>query len=206
MMPEGSLAQGLFCPPLFNGFGASALDPSPEPPVLRAIHATSVPKLKAQLRDTCPKLPGVYGMLNSMGELIYVGKAKRLRVRLFSYFHKRRGDPKARRIVSRAKTIVWEPCHSEFAALLRELELIRRWQPRYNVMGLPQRRRRTYVCIGRSPAPYVFVARRPRGDVMACHGPVPAGPMTRAAVRWLNDTCQLRDCPKAQRMVFADQR
>ena len=46
----------------------------------------------------------------------------------------------------------------EFGALLRELELIRRWRPRFNVMGQPQRRRLAYVCVGRLPAPGVFLS------------------------------------------------
>src|SRR5439155_11599254 len=139
------------------------------------------------------------------GELIYVGKAKNLRARLLSYFRPRSRDPKAGRIVHRARAVVWEPASSEFAALLRELELIRRWQPRFNVQGQPERRRRVYVCIGKKSAPFGFVAERPPRTAQRIFGPVPVGFKVREAVRRLNDLFRLRDCPQAQEMIFAEQ-
>jgi excinuclease ABC subunit C len=144
-------------------------------------------------------------MLDARGELIYVGKAKCLRARLLSYFRPNSRDAKAGRILQRTRVIVWEPAPSEFAALLRELHLIRRWRPRFNVAGQPSRRGRAYVCLGRRPAPYVFLARRPPAGALACFGPVPAGHTAREAVRRVNDWFRLRDCPQAQQMIFADQ-
>jgi excinuclease ABC subunit C len=137
--------------------------------------------------------------------LIYVGKAKSLRGRLLSYFRPKSRDPKAGRILEQTRAIVWEAAPSEFAALLRELELIRRWQPRCNVQGRPGRRRHWYVCLGRRPAPYAFLSARPPRGTLACFGPVPAGRQAREGVRRLNDWFQLRDCPRAQEMIFADQ-
>jgi excinuclease ABC subunit C len=144
-------------------------------------------------------------MIDSNGELIYVGKAKLLRSRLLSYFSARSRDPKAGCILGQTQTIVWEFAPSEFAALLRELELIRRWRPRLNFQGQPHRRRRTYVCLGRRPAPYAFLTRRPPAGVLACFGPILAGRKAHEAVRRLNDWFQLRDCPQTQMMHFADQ-
>jgi excinuclease ABC subunit C len=163
------------------------------------------PGLRARVRQDCPRRPGVYGMVDARGELIYVGKAKSLRARLMSYFRPRSRDPKAGRILAATRSIAWEVQPSEFAALLRELELIRRWRPRFNVVGQPGRRRRTFVCLGRRPAPYAFATRRPPSGVLACFGPVPAGRRARDAMRRLNDLFQLRDCPQAQEMIFADQ-
>jgi excinuclease ABC subunit C len=145
-------------------------------------------------------------MVNARGELIYVGKAKCLRTRLLSYFRRKSRDPKAGRILQHTRVLVWETGPSEFAALLRELELIQRFRPRFNVFGQPLRRRRTYVCIGRPPAPYLFLASKPSGRASACFGPVPAGDTAREAVRRLNDWFGLRDCPQSQEMAFADQR
>lgn len=144
-------------------------------------------------------------MVNAEGELIYVGKAKNLRARLMCYFRPKSRDPKAGRILEHARSIVWEFAATEFGALLRELELIQRWQPRFNVQGQPFRRRRTYVCIGRPPAPYVFLQRRPPADTVACFGPVPAVASAREAVRRLNDWFKLRDCAQSVPMLFADQ-
>jgi excinuclease ABC subunit C len=143
-------------------------------------------------------------MLDVDGLLIYVGKAKDLRCRLLSYFRVRSRDRRARRIIGRTRAIAWESCPSEFGALLRELELIRRWRPRFNVVGQPHRRRRAYVCLGRKPALYAFLAQRPPAGVAAAFGPVPAGRTARESVRRFNDCFRLRDCTQAQTMVFAD--
>jgi len=143
-------------------------------------------------------------MIDGRGELIYVGKAKSLRARLLTYFRPGSRDPKAGRILRQTRSIVWEFTGSEFGALLRELELIRRWQPRFNVHGQPRRRRRTFVCLGRRPAPYLFLAKRPPSGAVAVFGPV-FPTKAREAVRRLNDWFGLRDCPQKQQMVFADQ-
>jgi len=198
--------KGLFARQLFTGFGPSFLALAGEPPPHCAVQGGRPARLRAAVRGECPRLPGVYGMIDAAGELVYVGKAKCLRSRLLSYFRAKSRDPKAGRIVGAARVVAWEPVHSEFAALLRELELIRRWRPRFNVQGQPHRRRRTYVCVGREPAPYLFLAPRPPGTAFAGFGPVPGGATAREAVRRLNDWFRLRDCPKSQKMVFADQR
>jgi excinuclease ABC subunit C len=195
----------LFFRPTFTGFGPSALDPAAGLPPLHYVRARQPDGLRARVGQHCPRRPGVYGMVNLNGELIYVGKAKCLRSRLLSYFRPDSRDPKAGRILGQTRTLVWEYAPSEFAALLRELELIHRWQPRCNVQGQPARRRRCYVCLGRRPAAYAFVSRRPAAGAAACFGPVPAGRKVREAVRRLNDLFGLRDCPQKQQMVFADQ-
>ena len=195
---------GLFSNRTFSSFGPSNLSPTSEPPALQLIDGRRPSTLRGKVRNECPRRPGVYGMVTARGELIYIGKAKCLRSRLLSYFRPRSRDPKAGRIVQHARLLVWEYLPSEFAALLRELELIRRWRPRFNVQGQPHRQR-TYVCLGRQPAPYVFLTRRPSAGVLGCFGPVPAGGKAREAVRRLNDHFRLRDCPQAQEMVFADQ-
>ena len=190
----------LLPPENFTGFGPSRY-------LVAAVPCFQVlgPRLRSQVRRDCPRKPGVYGMLDSHGDLIYVGKAKRLRTRLLSYFRPKSRDPKAGRILASARGIVWEVLPSEFVALLRELELIRRWRPRWNVQGQPHRRRPYYICLGRSPAPYAFLSLRPRGTVAQCFGPLPFSRLAQLAVRYLNDAFQLRDCPQAQTMLFADE-
>jgi excinuclease ABC subunit C len=144
-------------------------------------------------------------MMAEDGNLIYIGKAKSLRARLLGYFRRRGRDPKAGRILSRTTALAWEHAPSEFAALLRELELIRRWRPPFNVQGRPGRFLRAYVCLGRRPAPYVYLSRRPTPGLIGCYGPVPGGRRARNAVRWINDLFGLRDCPQDVPMIFADQ-
>jgi excinuclease ABC subunit C len=100
--------------------------------------------------------------------------------------------------------MVWEQAPDEFAALHRELELIRRWRPRLNVQGQPNGRRFTFVCLGRQPAPYAFLTRQPPRESLV-HGPIRAGEKAREAVRCFNDAFGLRDCAQSQEIHFADQ-
>ena len=130
--------EGLFPCRAFVDFGPNSLGPGSEPAPLESIAAGRSAILRARLREQCPRRPGVYGMLTDKQELIYIGKAKSLRARLLSYFRPKSRDPKAGRILKHTSTIVWEYAASEFAALLRELELIRRWRPRFNVQGQPR--------------------------------------------------------------------
>jgi excinuclease ABC subunit C len=197
--------KGLFSRLVFTGFGPNSLTGSLECPPYCAIQGRRPTRLRALVRADCPRLPGIYAMVDGNGELIYVGKAKCLRSRLLSYFRPNSREPKAGRILENTRLLAWEVGASEFAALLRELELIRRWRPRFNVQGQPRRSRRGYVCLGRRPAPYVFLAARPPSTAFARFGPVPLGPTSREAVRKVNDWFRLRDCPEAQEMVFADQ-
>ncbi len=199
------MVKGLFARQAFTGFGPLAHWPTAETPPSHSIKARRPGRLRALMRRDCPRLPGVYGMVNDKSELIYVGKAKNLRARLLSYFRPRSRDPKAGRIVQHTRRLLWEVAPSEFAALLRELELIQRWQPRFNVQGQPTLRRRVYVCVGRRPAATIFLAKVPPRTASAHFGPVPAGFRTREAVRRLNDWFRLRDCPQSQEMTFADQ-
>jgi excinuclease ABC subunit C len=194
----------LFTASTFTDFGPDGLHPVAQPPVQR-VDGPGTARLRRGVREDGPQRPGVYGMLDRHGDLIYVGKAKCLRTRLLSYFRPRSRDAKAGRIVDHTGTVVWEVCPSEFAALHRELELIRRWRPRFNVQGQPTGLRYAYICLGRKPAPYAFMSRRPPAGALAAFGPVPAGRRAADAVRRLNDLFRLRDCAQSQEMVFADQ-
>jgi excinuclease ABC subunit C len=197
---------GLFANSKFAGFGPDPLRSPVDSPAFDHVAAGKRAELRKLLRKMCPRLPGVYGMLDLRGRLIYVGKAKVLRHRLLSYFLKGNRNEKAGRILRHTQTIVWEAGPCEFAALVRELELIRRWRPRHNVQGMPDRERQIYVCLGKRPAPYLYLSREPTGNEVACFGPVKGVRIARDAVRRLNDLFKLRDCAQTQAMHFADQR
>ncbi len=159
---------------------------------------------RRMIRSHCEPAPGVYGMIDSDGQLIYVGKSKALRNRLLSYLRSSGGDSKARRIIARTQRLVWENCPHEFSALLRELELIRRWRPRYNVRGQPRRLQRSYICVGRGPAAYVYLAANPTSRSEWLFGPVRS--RWDEAIRRLNDCFQLRACSDRIAVRFADER
>src|SRR5262245_54625630 len=110
----------------FTGFGPSRFIPIGHEPGVHRIKGSRSAKLKLGVRKQAPKRPGVYAMLDAVGRIIYVGKAKSLRSRLLSYFREKGRDPKAARILKRTRYLVWEHACDEFAALLRELELIQR--------------------------------------------------------------------------------
>jgi excinuclease ABC subunit C len=199
------MTRELFSAEAFLSFGPDELQPGRTAPPLARIEGQRPSALRSRVRLDCPRRPGVYGMLDGRGELIYVGKAKCLRARLLSYFRPRSREPKAGAIISHSRHVVWEVLPSEFSALLRELELIRRWQPRFNVQGQPRRRRPMWLCLGRRPAPHAFVAPRIPSTATTAHGPLPGGPRVRAVARRINDWFGLRDCPHPQEMTFADQ-
>src|SRR4029077_13325420 len=78
--------------------------------------------MRAEVRDTAADRPGVYRMVAADGEIVYVGKSKRVRSRLLSYF-RCAPDDKGARILRQATQIQWDYVPSEFAALLEELRL-----------------------------------------------------------------------------------
>ncbi len=202
-MPPGQ--DGLFDAEPLAGFGPSRFRPPGEAPVGHRVRGRSQAKLERGMRAHAPKLPGVYGMLDARGRLIYVGKAKSLRARLLSYFRTNSRDPKAGRILDHTKALLWEAANDEFAALLRELELIRRFRPRFNVVGQPGERRYVYLCLGKSPAAYAYLTRDPTGKEVARYGPLVGRGLADDAVRRLNDWFKLRDCPSTVPLTFADQ-
>ena len=87
--------------------------------------------------------------------MIYVGKAKRLRTRLLTYFRAEYPDDKAARILYAASDIAWDYVPSEFAAYLGELRQIRKFRPHFNYRGNVTRRS-VLIKISGGPAPRVY--------------------------------------------------
>ena len=151
------------------GFGPDPFNPH-EPRPLEVVGGTSADELRKRVMESCPKVPGVYGMLDRKGNLIYVGKSKSLRSRLLSYFAASNAREKGGRIIENTRAIEWETQPSEFAALVREQHLIRKFAPRWNVQGVPQRQRPVFLCLGRNPA-FFFLAAVPPPDCIGVEGP-----------------------------------
>lgn len=147
--------------------------------------------------------PGVYRMLGADGEVLYVGKSKQLRTRLLSYFRARRGE-KQHRIAESAASLAWDYEPSEFAALLCELQQIKRFRPRMNVR---HRRDGRYSFLKLVPgrAPRLLVTAAVSDDLAQYYGPFRGGKRIQEAVRELNDLLGLRDCPLSTPVRFGDQ-
>jgi len=192
------------CSEAYAGFGPSLFHTPCATPHGGRIRERSIPKLKEFVRTEAPRAPGIYAMLGPKGHIIYVGKAKNLRSRLLSYFRVRSRDPKAGRILKHTCELVWEENADEFAALLRELELIRRFRPRFNVLGQPGRQTYYYLCLGRGPASTVHLTRDPTTKDLAAYGPFAKRGRTTEAVRRLNHHFGLRDCPTKTAANFGD--
>lgn len=187
-----------------SDFGADPLNPHPDRGV-DAVGGETSEELRQQIKCSCPRVPGVYGMLNRKGELIYVGKSKSLRSRLLSYFAASSSEQKGGQIIEQARAIQWETQPHDFAALVREQQLIRRFTPRWNVQGMPQRQRPVYLCLGRRPAATFFLASKPPSDCVAVEGPFHGARRMNQAVEALNKVFQLRDCSQKQTFRFAEQ-
>jgi excinuclease ABC subunit C len=188
----------------FHDFGHDPYRPYPRPPLAR-LAASSAEELRAQVRQLGPRQPGVYGMLDAVGRLIYIGKSKFLRSRLLSYFMPNHEDEKAGRIIRSTSEIVWETQPNEFAALLREQQLIRTFRPSFNVLGVPHRQKSVFLCLGREPAATFYVANELDPKAVAWEGPLVGAGRVRRAVDILNRHFRLRDCSNQTLFSFRDQ-
>ncbi len=157
------------------------------------------------IRQRCPASPGVYGIIDSDEHLIYVGMSKQLRQRLLSYFTGSDDGSKQHRIAELAQRLVWETAGHELTAQLRELELIRRWRPRFNALGRPRRQRLGYIYLTVTAAPQFRAGNLPARHCRHFWGPVPLGWRTRDAVERLNHVFRLRNCSQGVPMRFTDQ-
>jgi len=165
-----------------------------------------IDQMLALVKDTARDVPGVYRMTSADGEVIYVGKSKALRTRLLSYFRARYPKDKGARILREAATLEWEAQPNEFAALLRELRLIKQLRPRYNVAMKRDARHHAFVRVSRGPAPRFHVVRAAGTDETGIYyGPFRGALQLEEALRELNDVLGLRDCRLDQPMFYADQ-
>jgi len=168
-----------------------------------ALPLNDLSRLRRRVLALAENRPAVYRMHDASGRVIYVGKAKRLRNRLLSYFRARL-PTKAARIVNAAADISWDAVPSEFAAMLGELQQIRRHRPLFNVR-MNRRRRVAFIKVSGGPAPKIYVG-KPSTDADVLHyGPFTNVERVREGVKDLNDMLGLRDCAMHMPMVFREQ-
>lgn len=162
--------------------------------------------MRQHVRGSALDKPGVYRMISPGGEVLYVGKSKRIRSRLLSYFRCAFPAEKGARMLRESISIDWEYTPSEFAALLQELRLIKKFRPRFNVMMKADGRHYAFIKLADATAPKLLVVRAPSlDDASIYYGPFHGAQRLGEAVRELSDALGLRDCALDHKMVFSDQ-
>jgi excinuclease UvrABC nuclease subunit len=143
-------------------------------------------------------------MTDPAGRVLYVGKARRLRTRLQSYFRARYPETKAARILHATQQITWDYMPSEFAACLGELRQILRHRPPFNV-HMNRARNLVFIAIRGGEASRLVVVNATTRRAERCYGPLSSPQKARDAVSVLNDLLGLRDCGERVPVVFPGQ-
>ncbi|MCC3215508.1 excinuclease ABC subunit UvrC [Chryseobacterium sp. X308] len=127
------------------------------------------PSLELQLK-TLPSEPGVYRYYDKNEQLLYVGKAKNLKKRVLSYFNKNLSGYRIKIMVSKIQRLETTIVNSEYDALLLENNLIKEYQPFYNVM-LKDDKTYPWICIKNEDFPRIFLTRNMIKDGSEYYGP-----------------------------------
>jgi len=139
-----------------------------------------------------PDNPGVYLMKNSVGNIIYVGKAKVLKNRVRSYFTGSH-DAKTQKLVSEITDFEYILTSSEVEALLLECNLIKKYNPQYNIM-LRDDKSYPYILITSEKHPRIIVTRKINKKTGKYFGPYPNATAARETARLLNRLLPFRKC------------
>ena len=148
----------------------------------------------AQCLKTLPLAPGVYQFFDKQDAILYVGKAKKLKKRVSSYFHKEHSDyAKTRVLVKKIERIEYILVESEIDALLLENNLIKKLQPRYNVL-LKDDKTYPWICIKKERFPRIFSTRKVVRDGSEYFGPYVSTKSIKVLLELINQLYQLRSC------------
>ena len=153
-------------------------------------------KIRAQLKNL-PNQPGVYQFYDDRGVIIYIGKAKNLKKRVSSYFgHKKYDSFKIKVLVDRIADLKYVVVNNESDALLLENNLIKKHQPRYNIM-LKDDKTFPWICIKNEPFPRVFSTRTVVNDGSRYFGPYTSAYAVKILLTLIRQLYQLRTCKHA---------
>ena len=140
-----------------------------------------------------PEGPGIYQYLNAEGLIIYVGKAKNLKRRVYSYFSKEHEPGKTRVLVSKIADIRYIVVNSEEDALLLENNLIKKYKPRYNVL-LNDDKTYPSICVQNEYFPRIFKTRKIIRNGSSYYGPYSHMPSMNAVLDLIKHLYPLRTC------------
>ena len=138
-----------------------------------------------------PSTPGIYQYLNKEGVIIYVGKAKNLKRRVYSYFSKEHQSAKTRILVSKIADIRYIVVNTEEDALLLENNLIKKYKPRYNVL-LKDDKSYPSICVSNEYFPRVFKTRQIIRNGSTYYGPYSHIPSMQAVLDLIKKLYPLR--------------
>ena len=140
-----------------------------------------------------PNNPGVYQYYNAEGNLLYIGKAKSLRKRVSSYFNKVHDNHKTNVLVKQIADIKYIVVETEYDALLLENNLIKKHQPKYNIL-LKDDKTYPWIAIRHEDFPRVMVTRKPVKDGSVYFGPYASGTMMYTLLDLIKELFKLRTC------------
>jgi len=143
--------------------------------------------------STLPNSPGVYQYYDKNEKLLYVGKAKDLKKRVSSYFTKTHDNNRTRILVKKIVTIKHIVVETETDALLLENNLIKNYQPRYNVL-LKDDKSYPWICIKNERFPRVFTTRRMIRDGSEYYGPYTSMKTVHVLMELIRGLYPLRTC------------
>ena len=146
-----------------------------------------------QIVLSLPESPGVYQYVNKENEIIYVGKAVNLKRRVSSYFNKYQTSNKVRALVKQIADIKYIVVPSEQDALLLENSLIKKHQPKYNIL-LKDDKTYPWICIKNEPFPRVFYTRRYVHDGSLYYGPYTYLPAMKTVLDLIHNIYGIRTC------------
>ena len=143
---------------------------------------------------TLTQRPGIYKMLNDQGVIIYIGKAKNLKNRVSSYFRGQSASPKQQAMVAKVQGIEVTVTHTEGEALLLESQLIKRYQPRYNI-SLRDDKSYPYVYVSTAhDFPQLSFHRGSKKRPGRYFGPYPSATAVKETLKLLQKIFPVRQC------------
>ena len=143
--------------------------------------------------QSLPDNPGVYQYYDKEGRILYVGKAKNLRKRVSSYFNKIHDTARTNVMVKKIMTIKHIVVPTETDALLLENNLIKKYQPRYNVL-LRDDKSYPWICIKKEPFSRIFSTRRMVKDGSDYFGPYTSFKTVHTILGLIKELYPLRTC------------
>ncbi len=146
-----------------------------------------------QILSSLPDTPGVYQFYNEEMGILYIGKAKNLKRRVSSYFNKNHNSNRISRMVRQIVDIKTILVETEYDALLLENNLIKKYQPRYNV-SLKDDKTYPWIVIKKEDFPRVFYSRRKINDGSTYYGPYASVTMIQTMLDLINKLFKLRTC------------